>query len=286
MDQPAIALITDSGCDLPDEVLRQYEIALVPLYILWGGEQLRDRVDLTADAFYRRLVTDPVHPSTSQPQPADFARAVAEAQARGAEEAVIITISSGMSSTYESALLGARSATIPVHVMDSRANSLTQGFEVLAAARVRAGGGTAQDMLAAAERVRRHAVTLLHVDTLEYLRRGGRIGRAAKWLGTILNLKPLLQVDHETGRIEPLSRARSRAQSLEKLYHAFFERLDTSLPLHIGIVHSESRADADALAARIQRDYQPAELLIGVTSPVMGVHTGPGAMALCGYAGE
>ncbi|GAB4412632.1 MAG: DegV family protein [Anaerolineae bacterium] len=281
-----VALITDSGCDLPDDVLRQYDIALVPLYILWGREQLRDRVDLTAEAFYRRLVTDAVHPSTSQPQPADFARVLNEAKARGAQEAVIITLSSGMSSTYEAALLGARSATIPVHVVDSRANSLTQGFQVLAAARVRADGGTAQDMIGAADRVRRHAVTLLHVDTLEYLRRGGRIGRAAKWLGTILNLKPLLQVDHDTGRIEPLSRARSRGQSLEKLYHAFFERLDTSRPLHVGIVHSESRADADALAERIRREYQPVELLIGVTSPVMGVHTGPGAMALCGYAGE
>lgn len=286
MDQSAIALITDSGCDLPDELLRQHDIALVPLYVIWGNEQLRDRLDISAQAFYQRLITDPAHPTTSQPQPADFARAIAEAQARGAAEAVIITISSGMSSTYESALGAARTAGIPVHVVDSRANSLTQGFQVLAAARVRAAGGTVQDMIAAADRVRRHAVTLLHVDTLEYLRRGGRIGRAAKWLGTILNLKPLLHVDHQTGRIEPLSRARSRAQSLEKLYTSFFERLDTSLPLHIGIVHSESRADAEALAARIQRDYQPVELLISVTSPVMGVHTGPGAMALCGYAGE
>ena len=286
MDQSAIALITDSGCDLPDELLRQHDIALVPLYVMWGNEQLRDRLDISAETFYRRLVTDPVHPTTSQPQPSDFARAITEAQARGAAEAVIITISSGMSSTYESALGAARTAAIPVHVVDSRANSLTQGFQALAAARVRAAGGRVQDMIAAADRVRRHAATLLHVDTLEYLRRGGRIGRAAKWLGTILNLKPLLQVDHQTGRIEPLSRARSRAQSLEKLYASFFERLDTSLPLHIGIVHSESRADAEALAARIQREYQPVELLIGITSPVMGVHTGPGAMALCGYAGE
>lgn len=286
MNQPSIALITDSGCDLPDDLLQRYEIALVPLYILWGAEQLRDRLDIAAEAFYRRIVTDPVHPSTSQPQPSDFARAIADAAARGAHEAVIITLSSRMSSTCDSAQQAARAAAIPTHVVDARANSLTQGFEVLAAARVRAAGGTAQDMIAAADRVRRHAATVLHVDTLEYLRRGGRIGRAAKWLGTILNLKPLLQVDHETGRIEPLSRARSRAQSLERLYTAFFERLDTSLPLHIGIVHSESRADADALAARIQREYQPVELLIGVTSPVMGVHTGPGAMALCGYAGE
>ena len=286
MSLPSIALITDSGCDLPDDLLQQHDIAIVPLYILWGSEQLRDRVDISADAFYRRLVTDPVHPTTSQPHPADFARAIAAAQERGAQEAVIITISSGMSSTHDSAQQAARDAAIPVHVFDARANSLTQGYQVLAAARARQAGGSAQDMIAAADRVRRSAVTLLHVDTLEYLRRGGRIGRAAMWLGTVLNLKPQLLVDHETGKIEPASRSRSRAQALEKLYTGFFERIDTSRPLHIGIIHSESRADADAFAARIQREHQPAELLISVTSPVMGVHTGPGAIALCGYAGE
>ncbi|MBP8974339.1 MAG: DegV family protein [Anaerolineae bacterium] len=286
MSNMPIALITDSGCDLPDGLLQQYGITLVPLYILWGSEQLRDRVDLSAEAFYRRLVSDPVHPTTSQPHPADFARAIAAAHERGAQEAVIITISSGMSSTYDSAQQAARGAAIPVHVFDARANSLAQGFQVLAAARARQARDTAQAMIAAADCVRQSAVTLLHVDTLHYLHRGGRIGRAAMWLGTVLNLKPQLMVDHETGKIEPASRSRSRTQALERLYTSFFERIDTSKPLHIGIIHSESRADADAFAARIQREHQPVELLISVTSPVMGVHTGPGAIALCGYAGE
>jgi len=286
MSNMPIALITDSGCDLPDDLLQQYGITLVPLYILWGSEQLRDRVDLSAEAFYRRLVSDPVHPTTSQPHPADFARAIAAAHEHGAQEAVIITISSGMSSTYDSAQQAARGAAIPVHVFDARANSLAQGFQVLAAARARQARGTAQAMIAAADRVRQSAVTLLHVDTLHYLHGGGRIGRAAMWLGTILNLKPQLMVDHETGKIEPASRSRSRTQALERLYTSFFGRIDTSKPLHIGIIHSESRADADAFAARIQREHQPVELLISVTSPVMGVHTGPGAIALCGYAGE
>ncbi len=278
-----IAVITDSGCDLPDDVLATYDIDLVPLYIIWGREELRDRVDIAPGAFYQRLVDDPVQPTTSQPHPADFARAI-EAQAqRGAEAVVIFTISGGMSSTYSSALQAAEMVDLPVHVVDTRANSLTQGFQVLAAVRVRDAGGGVAEMLAAAEQVRRNAVTLLHVDTLEYLHRGGRIGLAVKWVGTILNLKPQLYVDHETGRIEPGTRSRSRPQALRKLYSDFFGQLDTSKPLHVGIVHSERRADADAWAAQIAREYQPVELLISVTSPVMGVHTGPGAMALCGY---
>lgn len=281
-----IALITDSGCDLPDDLLAQYRVTYVPLYIIWGREELRDRVDVAPGDFYKRLVTDPVHPTTSQPHPADFKRAIDVAVQDGADEVVIITISAGMSSTHNSALQAAAMVDVPVHVVDSRANSLTQGFEVLAAARARDTGGSAQEMIAAAERVRQNAVTLLHVDTLEYLHRGGRIGRAAKWVGTILNLKPQLYVDHETGRIEPGTRSRSRSQALAKLYASFFAQLDTSLPLHVGIVHSDRRADAELWAAQIQREYAPVDLFISVTSPVMGVHTGPGAMALCGYAGE
>lgn len=283
MNTQRIALITDSASDLPNDVLAQHGIDFVPLYIIWGDESLRDRVDITPEVFYRRLVTDSQHPTTSQPHPQDFVQAIQRAKDQGAQEAVIITVSSGMSSTYESALQAARSVEFPVHVHDSKANSLTQGFQLLAAARVRDAGGTAQDMIVAADQVRQRAATLLHVDTLEYLHRGGRIGRAAKWVGTILNLKPLLYVDHKTGRIEPASRSRSRKQSLDKLYRTFFEQLDTSKPLYAGIVHSESRMDAERWAEQIQREYQPAMLLISMTSPVMGVHTGPGAIALCGY---
>ena len=282
-----IALITDSGCDLPQEVLAQYGIGLVPLYIIWGREELRDRLDINPHDFYTRLVKDPIHPTTSQPHPQDFARAIAEARDAGAQEALIITISSGMSSTYNSAeQAAAQFDDFPVRVVDSRANSLTQGYAVLAAARAREAGGGLAEMVAAVEKVRDSAATMLYVDTLTYLHRGGRIGRAARWVGTVLNLKPQLYVNHETGHIEPGTRSRSRRQALEKMYHAFFDQLDTRLPLHIGIVHSNIRAEADAWAERIKREYNPVDLIISMTSPMMGVHTGPGALALCGYAGD
>ncbi len=286
MSDQKIALITDSGCDLSDDVLRQHHIELVPLYVLWGPDQLRDRIDLNPTDFYKRLASDPVHPTTSQPHPQDFVQAIERVAQKGAREAVIITISSGMSSTFDSALQAQRSASIPAHVIDSKANSLSQGWEVLAAARTLAAGGTVQEVIAAVERVRARLVTLLHVDTLEYLYRGGRIGRGAMWVGTALNLKPQLYVDHASGRIEPGMRSRSRSQALENLYRNFFRRLDTSLPLHVGIVHGATPEDAEQLAGRIRREFHPVELIISLTSPMMGVHTGPGAMALCGYAGE
>jgi DegV family protein with EDD domain len=285
MPNQRIALITDSGCDLTDETLHQYGIEMVPLYIIWGREELRDRIDITPQEFYERLVIDPVHPSTSQPHPHDFVQAIERAHQRGADEAVIITISSGMSSTYNSALQAANMTDFPVHVIDSRANSLSQGFEVLAAARTRDSGGAVQDIIAAVEQVRRSLATMLYVDTLEYLHKGGRIGRAAMWIGTALNLKPQLYVDHVTGKIEPGIRARSRSKALEKMYQAFFAQLDTSKPLHIGIVHGQTPVEAEAFAERMRREFDPVELHVSVTSPMMGVHTGPGAMAFCGYAG-
>ena len=219
------ALITDSGCDLPDATLAQHKITLVPLYVIWGQQALRDRVDITPQAFYDRLVTDPVHPTTSQPQVNDFVQAFRQAQSDGATEAVVITISSGMSSTHASAQQAARLVDLPVHVIDSKANSLSEGWMVLAAAHSRAAGGSTQDMIAAAEHVRQRLVTRLYVDTLEYLHKGGRIGRAAMWVGTMLNLKPLLWVDHATGRIEPRDRARSRAKALDKMVDDFFGQL-------------------------------------------------------------
>jgi DegV family protein with EDD domain len=285
MPSERIALITDSGCDLTSDMLQQYGIDMVPLYIIWGREELRDRIDITPQEFYERLVLDPVHPSTSQPHPHDFAQAIARARQRGADEAVIITISSGMSSTYNSAQQAANQTDFPVHVIDSKANSLSQGFEVLAAARTRDSGGSAQDIIAAVEQVRRYLATMLYVDTLEYLHKGGRIGRAAMWIGTALNLKPQLYVDHVTGKIEPGTRARSRSKALEKMYQAFFAQLDLSKPLHIGIVHAQTPGEAEAYADRVRREFDPVEIYIGMTSPVMGVHTGPGAMAFCGYAG-
>lgn len=199
---------------------------------------------------------------------------------------MIITISSGISSTYNSALQAQRLAGILVHVIDSKANSLSQGWEVLAAARTLAAGGSVQDIINATERIRRTLVTILHVNTLEYLYKGGRIGRAAMWIGTALNLKPQLYVDHTTGRIEPGMRSRSKNQAVENMCRVFFRRLDTTQPLHIGIVHGNVQRDAELLAERIQNEYHPVELMISLTSPMMGVHTGPGAMALCGYSGE
>jgi DegV family protein with EDD domain len=145
-----IALITDSTCDLPDNLLREYDIGMVPLMVIWGTEELRDQVDIKSTEFYERLISDPIHPTTSQPSPAAFAQAVHDAKEDGAEEAVILTISSGMSSTYQAARQIENRVDIPVHIVDSKANSMSLGWQVLAAARAREEGGDAAAMITAA----------------------------------------------------------------------------------------------------------------------------------------
>jgi DegV family protein with EDD domain len=278
-----VALVTDSGCDLPDALLAEHGIRFVPLYVIWGREVLRDRVDIEPQTFYERIVYDPIHPTTSQPTPADFVEAFTAARDEGAEEAVAIALSGGMSSTYDSALQAAGEVDFPVHVVDSRANSMSQGWEVLAAARARAAGDDAAAMIRAADAVRQRLVTWLYVDTLDYLHRGGRINRAAWLIGAALRLKPQLYVDHETGKIEPGERTRTRSRALANMVQTFFKQVGEFGRLRVAVLHGNTLAEAEALAARIRREYDPAELIISMTSPVMGVHTGPGALALCGY---
>jgi DegV family protein with EDD domain len=279
-----VALITDSTCDIPDRLLREYDIGVVPLMVLWGAQELRDRVDIQPTDFYERLASDPVLPTTSQPSPAAFAQAVHYAKENGAEEAIIFTISSGMSSTYQSARQAESLVDIPVRVVDSRANSMSLGWQVLAAARAREAGGDDDAMITAADGVRENLVTLLYVDTLEYLHRGGRISGVARWVGTALQLKPQLFVDHRTGEIKLASRTRTRSKALETLFQSFFQQLDVSQSLRVAVMHGNIPEEAQALAARIQREYAPVELFVALTSPVSGIHTGPGAIALCGYS--
>ncbi|HNT78231.1 MAG TPA: DegV family protein [Anaerolineae bacterium] len=278
-----IALVTDSTCDLPEALREQHALHVVPLSIIWGGEQLREGVDIQAEEFYRRLVADPMYPTTSQPTPQDFLTAYTQAQAEGAEEIVVITISSAMSGTLESARLAASMTDVPVHLVDSKTNSMGLGWQVLAAARAREAGGDVAAMIAAAEAARSRMVYLIVLDTLTYLHKGGRIGGASRFIGTLLNLKPQIYVNHQTGEVEAGRRTRTRQKALETVYQDFFAQLDTSKPLRIAVLHNAALPEAEQIAERIQQEFSPKELIIHIVSPVLGVHTGPRAIALCGY---
>ena len=279
-----IALVTDSTCDIPEAWRKKYEITVLPLTIVFGEEQLLDGVDISAEAFYERLVTDKHHPTTSQPSPKDITDTFQSVKDGGTEEILCITISSAMSGTMASAVGAAKEFSIPVRVMDSRNNSMGLGWQVIAAARAREAGGGMEEMIAAAEKVREKMVFYISLDTIEYLSKGGRIGDAVKWVDSALQIKPMINVKADTGTVGMGMPARSRNMGLKNLYKTFFKHLDTNNPMHIAVMHNNALADAKAMAARIKGEFEPAELFIQIVSPILGVHTGPGPVALCGYS--
>lgn len=279
-----IALVTDSTSDIPAEWIQQYEIGIVPLTIIFGEQQYLDGVELSSAQFYERLPHERYHPSTSQPPPGRFLEAYRQAVERGAEEIIAITISGAMSGTVESARRAAQECSIPVHVMDSKNNSMALGWQVIAAARAREQGGGLEEMLAAAEQVRKEVVYYISLDTIEYLSKGGRISEAARFLDSILQIKPLVYMRNDTGTVGASIPSRSRKAALEGLYKEFFRHIPTNRPLHITVLHNDALPEAQALAQCVRDEYAPKELFISLASPVLGVHSGPGAIALCGYA--
>jgi DegV family protein with EDD domain len=277
------ALLTDSTCDIPADLLERYHIDVVPQIVIWGEQELRDRIDIQPEEFYRRLAHTPQLPTTSQPSVKTFVEAYQGAQEQGAREIVVVTISSAMSGTCQAAQQAADLVTLPVHVVDAKGPTLSLGWQTLAAARARECGGDAGAMIAAAAKVRQTLVQFVYLDTLEYLHKGGRIGGAARFIGAMLDLKPLVQINHRSGLVEAADRVRTRRKGVDLLYQRFFEGLDTHRPLHVAVLHGDARSDAEALAERIRQQYAPAELLTNITGPVLGLHTGPRALALCGY---
>lgn len=277
------AIIADSTCDIPAELVERYQITIIPQIVVWGDQELRDRVDIQPEEFYRRLSTSPQLPTTSQPSVKSFLEYFQAAQTNGAQAIVILTVSSAMSGTYQTARQAAELINIPIHVIDSKGPTMTLGWQTLAAARAREAGADTAGIIAAADGARQTMVQFVYLDTLEYLHKGGRIGNATRFIGALLDLKPLVEINHQTGLVEGADRVRTRRKGIEALYQSFFAKMNPARPMHVAVLHGGVPEDAAALAERIQQEYHPAELLTNITGPVLGLHTGPRALALCGY---
>ncbi len=284
MTPQKIALVTDSTSDIPAEWREKYAIEIVPLTVIFGSQQFLDGIELTATQFYERLSQDAIHPTTSQPSPQAYRDAFDRAVSRGAEQILTITISSGLSGTVESARQAAENYSVPVHVMDSRSTSMGLGWQVLAAARVQEAGGGIKEMMAAVEYARQSMVFYVSLDTIEFLARGGRISEAARFLDSVLHIKPMIYVKTETGTVGAALPSRSRKSAVQSLYKEFFNHLSPGKNLRIAVTHTQALAEAEVLADQIRSEYAPHELIIVIGAPVLGVHVGMKALALIGYA--
>jgi DegV family protein with EDD domain len=272
------AVVIDSTADLPDPQARYPNWRLVPLYVRFGDETFREYVDLSAEEFYRRLRTSSEPPKSSQPSPSDFQQVFESLS--NYENVLCVVLSEKISGTYESARLAAQEVGDGrVRVIDSGVTS--GGTTILACAiqrRLEAGTDDSE-IDAVVERFRRERGLLFTVDTLEYLIRGGRIGKAAGLAGQLLSVKPILVFDD--GEVAPLKRVRGRGKAIAELERIFEEGSHDGPGLHIGVGHADAEADCDELLRRIQA-ARPRATLDGVFNlgPVIGTHGGPGTLGL------
>ena len=272
------AVVLDSTADFPEAPERFANWRVVPLYVRFGDETFREYVDLSAEEFYRRLRTTPEPPRSSQPTPADFASVYEEL--REYEKILCPMISAKLSGTAESARLGAESAGDErVSVIDSGVTS--GGTVILADALQRRleRGTTEEELQEVVESFRRSRGLLFTVETLEYLVRGGRIGKAQGLAGQLLSVKPILHFDE--GEVAPLKRVRGRAKALAELERLFVEATEDTPDLHVGLGHAESPGDAEELVRRIRTARPQCSVDVVTTlGPVIGTHGGPGTLGL------
>lgn len=279
-----IGIISDSTCDIPEDLVQQYGITIIPHYIIWGNQQYRDRVDMQPLDFYKRIVTDPDYPSSSQASIADFKKVYEEVAAKGATEIIALTVSSAMSGAFQMASEAAKLVSVPVSVVDGKSPTMSLGWQVLTAARARDAGMKVNQILPMLEDLKKKLVQYVAMESLEYLQKSGRIGNAVKWVGSVLKIRPLVSINHLSGLVEPASLSRTHKGVIDLMYRKFFEHFKCKEKLHVAVMHGNIPEEAEKLAERICQEFNPAELIVNITGPVLGISTGPSAMALCGYA--
>ena len=274
---PSIHVVTDSACDLSPALAEERGVRVVPLAIRFGSEELVDREELSTKEFWDRVITGPHMPETAAPSPGAFQQAYLDALDAGAESVVCVTISSRLSATFQAAC-GAQDAVagrVPVRVVDSLSVTLGQGLMVQAALEMAAEGRSLDDVVAVLEDMKPRTHVFGVFESLDYLRRGGRIGGAAHLVGSLLSIKPVIVV--RDGVVEVESKQRTRARSLQYLAGKAIE----AGPLERLAVANGAARDIDDVLALLQQADTAHDMVVGDLGPVVGSHTGPGAVGVC-----
>jgi DegV family protein with EDD domain len=271
-----VGLVTDSTSCLPATMAAQWGITVVPTQVVIGQQALAEPM-VPKDVLVRAL-EDNLVVTTTPPEPAGFAWAYRDLASRGASEVLSVHVSSRQSKTIEVARQAAAQSTVPVHVIDSYTAGMSLGYAVLAAARVAGAGGGARRVMDSLARRLEGAHELLYVDTLEYLRKGGRIGAATAMLGSALSVKPLLTVIN--GEVAPLERVIGSERALRRLVDAAVRKTD-GRDVDIAIEHFGAPSRADQVLARLRPRLPTArEVTLTEVSSTIGVHVGPGAVGI------
>jgi DegV family protein with EDD domain len=279
-------IVTDSTANMPREIMDEFGITMIPTYVHFGNEMFLDVVQLPTDEFYKRMVSSKELPTTTQVTVSDFARLYKQIAADQPGVTIVsIHISAALSGIIESARQAA--ASVPdtkIVIFDSRSAAQGHGLMVRQAAALAKSGASLEQIIQKLTDMRSRTRLYFMVDTLEYLARGGRIGRAARFLGTILDTKPILTI--KDGTLEPYERQRTRVHAVRALRETVIKEARGKPGLQLGVMHAACEEDARVLADDLRRELSPEVLVVGQIGPSIGTHTGPGALGVSWYALE
>ncbi|MGD9394745.1 MAG: DegV family protein [Dehalococcoidia bacterium] len=271
-----VRIITDSTSDMPTEVAKELGITVVPLYVRFGEEVYRDGIELTTDQFYPKMVASEVIPTTSVPAPADFVKEY-DRLAEEADGILVLTISRKLSATYDSAkqAIEERKSKCPIELLDSRLSLMGLGLIAVAAAKAANQGANLEELVALTKENIPRLDMRIAFDTLEYLRRGGRIGKAQAFFGSLLKVNPILTI--KDGEVYPAARERSRAKAVDYLvnFAGGYKNIE-----EMAVEDATTPDEADSLVERLGAKYPKEDIYRSKVSPVIGAHVGPRVLSV------
>lgn len=281
LKRPSVAIVTDSTACIPADLAAQYGIEIVPVHLIFGGRTFVDSLTSDTREFYELVAKSSDRPTTAAPSPGMFLEAITRA-ARRADSVLCITVSAQFSAMYDAArqaieIAKAEAPHADIRLLDSRNAAMAQGFIVLEAARAAAAGTGIDEVAAHAEAMTGRVTLLAMLDTLSYLARSGRVPRAAAWAAGMLQVKPIVRFS--AAGIKLVARTRTRQRALERMASILAEQT-AGRPTHLAVHHANAPSDADRLLASVRQRLDIVESYTTEFTQVMGVHTGPGLVAL------
>ncbi|MDF2631251.1 MAG: hypothetical protein K0R39_5082 [Symbiobacteriaceae bacterium] len=277
-----VRIVTDSTADLPESIRQELGIYMVPLTVHFGPESFLDTVEMGVDAFWAKLRTSSHHPKTAQPSPGDFLKVYQEATKDG-DEVVSIHISTKLSGTMSSAQIAAQMMPeAKITHIDTRSATWGLGMMAIEAARMAKAGRSAAAIVSAVEAIADRMHIFFTLDTLEFLQKNGRIGRAQALLGGLLGIKPILQVDRE-GFVAPADKVRGKSKIIPRSMELMQERVPAGRKIKITVVHCKAPEEAAQWVDSVRSLYTVEELWIGDLGPVVATNVGPGTVGVCFY---
>lgn len=280
-----IAIVTDSTAYIPTDLVKKYKITVAPQILIWGDKTYNDGVDIQPEEFYSRIKTAKVMPTTSQVS-AGVLQGIFQGLIDKGHEVLGVFISSKLSGTMQSAAqareaLGSNAGKVTL--IDSQSTAMAMGFMALAAARALEQGAGMADCRALIEKAIPLTGVFFAVDTLEFLHRGGRIGGAQRFIGSALNLKPILAL--KDGRVEAEDRVRTKSKALDRVLELVGEQVKGKSPVRIATLHANAEEEARGLLEKARVEFSATEAILASVSPVVGNHAGPGTVGLAFMAG-